>query len=282
MMILLLVLALITVVVSLSTVRYLETNSWVFTVGKTTVLIDPVLSTPLDFGIPWLYSGKKRTIDGPKEVEILAQSCDYILLSQGLDDHTHSSTVKDILRRRKKPLKFIAPKSSVPILRSAGVDLSNVDILSPGDRLKFNSEGRDSFEVLATTGALVGPPWQANENGYIIRAGKTSLYYEPHCMYDESELSRYQVDYVISPLVSQNLPFFTLVDGGDKAIRLAEILKAKAIIPMANGELEQSGILANIIRKGESAEAIICRMSQDKKFKAKIFDVKPGVSITLR
>ena len=51
--------------------------------------------------------------------------------------------------------------------------------------------------VTATTGDTLGPPWQAPENGYLLRWGEEggkeggqqyrSLYYEPHCRYKVEE-----------------------------------------------------------------------------------------------
>lgn len=97
-------------------------------------------------------------------------------------------------------------------------------------------------------------------------------------MYDESQLSRYApVDYVITPVVAQQLPFYTLVDGGPKALRLAQILKPKAIIPMANGELEQSGLLASIVKTAGTSEGF--RSMALNKFN--VLSVKPGVPVLL-
>ena len=131
-------------------------------------------------------------------------------------------------------------------------------------------------------GALLGPPWQQKENGYIIRpkTGNSfqSVYVEPHCMYDESELSCYQVDCVISPVVSQELPAFTLVAGGSKVLKLAQILKAKIIAPMANGDLDQAGILSKIITEGCSFPEF-----QDMALKRgiKVLDTRPGKFVSV-
>lgn len=54
-----------------------------------------------------------------------------------------------------------------------------------------------------------------------------SLYYEPHCVYNESFLENYRADVVITPVVKQVLPFFTLVSGQEDAIKLAKLLQAK-------------------------------------------------------
>ncbi len=262
-----------------SSVRYLETNSWVFNLGSFTLAVDPVLAAPLDFGIPFLYTGKKRAIDGPKELEKLIESADYVLLSQGLDDHAHSPTLK-ILAQRRPSLPYIAPPSAVPILKSAGVPQSCISTIAPGQQISLK-KNRDELQIRATTGALVGPPWQANENGYVLRlVNGPSIYYEPHCMYDEAELARLQADFVITPVVSQELPYFTLVAGGSKALRLAEILKAKAVIPMANGELEQSGPLAAIIRSEGSAEEF-SGLVKAKAPRLRFFSVTPGVPLSI-
>jgi Beta-lactamase superfamily domain len=64
---------------------------------------------------------------------------------------------------------------------------------------------------------------------YIVKQGENgpSLYYEPHCVYNESFLENYQADIVITPVVKQVLPFFTLVSGQEDAIKLAKLLQAK-------------------------------------------------------
>lgn len=44
---------------------------------------------------------------------------------------------------------------------------------------------------MCPAGALVGPPWSKRQNGYVMREGTpqpASLYYEPHCDFDESSV----------------------------------------------------------------------------------------------
>jgi L-ascorbate metabolism protein UlaG (beta-lactamase superfamily) len=155
----------------------------------------------------------------------------------------------------------------------------------PGRSIELTKMNK-KVTITATKGALVGPPWQATENGYIIRPDiGASFYYEPHCMYDEQELAQYTVDYVISPIVSQELPFFTLVAGGEKAKKLAQILKAKAIIPMANGELNQSGVLALLVRSGGTEKEFLSMMKRSSSSSSQstidVLKVIPGESIYL-
>jgi hypothetical protein len=64
-------------------------------------------------------------------------------------------------------------------------------------------------------GALVGPPWSKRENGFLFTEqadGGVTLYYEPHCDYDESSLDGIgAVDVVITPAVNQELMNYPLV-----------------------------------------------------------------------
>jgi L-ascorbate metabolism protein UlaG (beta-lactamase superfamily) len=254
-------------------VKYLETNSWVYNLADLQILVDPVLSAPLDFGIPTFYEGKKRYIDGPGELANVMDTVDFAIITQGLDDHAHTPTLK-VLAKERADLQYVCPPSAVPIMENCGIARSKLTVLSPGQKT-FLSNKDTKVEVIATTGASVGPPWAAPENGYIVRAAKDSkkqvpsIYYEPHCMYDVAELSRYTVDYVITPIVSQELPFFTLVDGGMKAIKLAETLKAKNVIPMANGNLVQRGVLTKLITSNGSEDefkALVKASKADQKF----------------
>ena len=103
-------------------------------------------------------------------------------------------------------------------------------------------------------------------------------------MYDESQLSRYSpVDYVITPVVSLKLgispdkTFYTLVDGGSKALKLCQILKCKGILPMANGDIEQTGVLADLVQSEGSETEFRTIVGKD----IKVYSVTPGVPITL-
>jgi L-ascorbate metabolism protein UlaG (beta-lactamase superfamily) len=99
-------------------------------------------------------------------------------------------------------------------------------------------------------------------------------------MYDEAELSRFKVDYVITPVVKQKLPAYTLVDGGEKALRLAEILKAKYVVPMMNGDLEQKGVLSGIIQSECSTEEFE-QLVKSSRSKIQVISKQPGTEIAL-
>ena len=270
-------------------VRYLETNTWHFKFNSLEILVDPVLASPLDFGMPLIYTGKPRVVDGLKELQDLSVRCNHVLLSQGLDDHAHTPTLEK-LRSLRPSMQYICPQSAASILQRCGVKDSHITVLNPGESTVISTYSvEESIEVLATNGALLGPPWQQKENGYILRnysqrsrlSSLPSIYYEPHCMYNDAEISKYQVDYVITPIIAQLLPSFTLVDGGQKALRLAERLGAKYIVPMANGNLQQSGLLSTLIAKKGTNKEFIDLVNLKSAGKIRVLDVVPGVEIQL-
>ncbi len=61
----------------------------------------------------------------------------------------------------------------------------------------------------------MGPPWAKRENGFVFREqvpDGITLYYEPHCDYDESSLAGVDsADIVITPCVNQELLNYPLV-----------------------------------------------------------------------
>jgi hypothetical protein len=64
-----------------TSLRFLESNSWECVLGGVKVFIDPVMSQ-LDFGIPFLYAGNKKVIDGEEELKAIASTADVIFISQ--------------------------------------------------------------------------------------------------------------------------------------------------------------------------------------------------------
>jgi len=100
-------------------------------------------------------------------------------------------------------------------------------------------------------------------------------------MYDINELSRYKVDYVITPIISQELPSYTLVDGMEKALKLAETLSASSIIPMNNGGLIQSGLLSAIVGAKGSEEEFRSLMNKQS-LSLSLETVVPGEALLLK
>jgi hypothetical protein len=89
------------------------------------------------------------------------------------------------------------------------------------------------------------------------------------------------VDYVITPIVSQELPAYTLVDGGKKALDLAKTLSAKSIIPMNNGGLEQSGVLSALVEAKGSEETFKELVKKETRKPIKVEVIVPGKPLSL-
>jgi L-ascorbate metabolism protein UlaG (beta-lactamase superfamily) len=268
---------------SSSYARFLESNTFIFQLGNVKIFSDPVMSQ-LDFGIPAIYRGNKKVIDENAELEIAARTSDIVMISQSYDDHAHTPTLKKLAIMRPE-MPYLCPPSAKALLMECGIKENMISTLLPGQKHEVSKDGT-VVEILATNGALLGPPWQQKENGYIMRSITTpvsfpSVYYEPHCMYDEEELRRIgPIDYVIAPVVAQKLPGYVLVDGGKKALDLATLLKAKYFIPMMNGGLKQEGVLSAIVKK-EGSVADFVQMAKSALPNMQILDGAPGNEILL-
>ncbi|CAB9531988.1 Inherit from COG: Hydrolase (Partial), partial [Seminavis robusta] len=157
------------------TLTYLEINSWLLSANGVTILVDPLLEGPLDFGIPSLYQGKKRVIP-PSGLTDALPPIDGILITQGLDDHAHVRTLQKI-HSLDPTVPILAPPSAKGALKAAGFlstdSSAQVQFLHHGDeaviRSRSSKDNTSTLGVVATKGARVGPPWQRRENGYILR-----------------------------------------------------------------------------------------------------------------
>mmetsp|Transcript_11044 Transcript_11044/g.16269 ORF Transcript_11044/g.16269 Transcript_11044/m.16269 type:complete len:347 (-) Transcript_11044:65-1105(-) len=256
-----------------------ELNSWSCTLGRVNIAVDPVFET-LDFGLPALYKAERKVLDNDEETQVVGRTADLVIISQNLPDHCSPKTLGKLKKLLQETVKFIAPPSAESILKGFFSD-DRLIILSPGESTEVTTPAGGSVTVRATEGALLGPPWQQKENGYILSGAKgPSIYYEPHCMFDPEELKDLQADYVITPVVAQELPFFTLVDGMEKSLVLASTLKAKAVIPLMNAALESSGALDAIISSRGSLEGFK-DIVQKKSPKLQVIDFVPGKPIKL-
>lgn len=115
-----------------------------------------------------------------------------ILLTQGLDDHTHRPT----LEKLSKDIPVVASPSAAKVAQELGFEL--VFPLAHNETVTL-----DNIRFRATAGGLVGPPWSTRENGFVIEdmVSRLSMYYEPHVDFvDDSVVSATsEVDVVVSP-----------------------------------------------------------------------------------
>jgi L-ascorbate metabolism protein UlaG (beta-lactamase superfamily) len=277
---------------------YLEINGWILTINGVTVLVDPILDGSLDFGIPFLYKANKRVMSSQGLIPRLPP-IDGILITQGLDDHAHSRTLQ--LMSKQLTLKtspVVAPPSAVGTLLKCGFLAANVKSINHGEEVYIcaKDNGNNRLRIRATQGALVGPPWQARENGYILgggtsRKGKSgdvstipSLYMEPHVEFSSEELKPLApVDVVITPVVGQSVkPGYELVHGPNDALRLIDTLRPKFVLPMNNGDVDQEGPASALVLEVGSVAEFGERLAKEDWAKGiELVQVKPGQDIEI-
>eukprot|EP00403_Amphidinium_massartii_P027903 CAMPEP_0178394490 /NCGR_PEP_ID=MMETSP0689_2-20121128/12733_1 /TAXON_ID=160604 /ORGANISM="Amphidinium massartii, Strain CS-259" /LENGTH=187 /DNA_ID=CAMNT_0020015121 /DNA_START=1 /DNA_END=561 /DNA_ORIENTATION=+ len=148
-------------------------NTYSLEIGGKSLLIDPLLVGDLSFaGQRWAFVGTRT-----KVVKLMAEDVagkyDAVVLSQGLEDHAHTPTLKAI----SKTVPVIACPSAEGVLRDLGYQ--DVNVLAPGQETMIGP----NLRISAIPGSVVGPPWQAPENGYIFtdtREGGLAVGAEPH------------------------------------------------------------------------------------------------------
>ncbi|CAI9096272.1 OLC1v1032373C1 [Oldenlandia corymbosa var. corymbosa] len=253
---------------------YLEGNSWLWEVGGVKILVDPILVGNLDFGIPWLYDAAKRFLKN-FQLDNLPE-IDCLLITQSLDDHCHLKTLKP-LSQKSPGLRVIATPNAKPLLDPL---FSNVTYLEPGEGTEVDAGNGSPVKIKATAGPVLGPPWQRPENGYLVTSakGELSLYYEPHCVYDKNFLEKERADIVITPVIKQLLPKFTLVSGQEDAVKLAKVLNARFIVPMKNGDLDSKGFLASIVQSEGTIESFKELLSKELP-NTEVVEPTPGVPL---
>ena len=264
---------------------YLEINGYLMTAGGVTILIDPILEGQLDFGIPDLYRAKKKTLPAAGLTETLPP-IDCLLITQGLDDHAHVRTLKKLAGKKNfQSIPILAPPSAKPALEAAGLTRNpNLRFLRHGEKATIFPAGEDlstddGVSVCATIGALVGPPWQARENGHIIRSKTApSVYIEPHVEFFPNNLRKEgTVDIAITPITGQTLPAFELVHGPSDTVRLLNVLQPKVLVPMRNGNLDTDGPISPIIRTIGSTSEFQSLLKKADITPPEFLEVIPGV-----
>lgn len=244
---------------------HLEVNGMLWSIPEADIslVIDPIASE-LNFGIPWGYRANKRFLDEQSTLDTIVRAQPtHCLLSQGLDDHTHLPTLKKLIRLLPDLQFVVAPSAYEKInsILTGETNARSVTVVAPGESVPLQNK---KVILRATSGALVGPPWQARENGWHLRVigGKLSIYTEPHADVTMDALRQVgQADIIISPVREQSLPAqvpkpgqFTLVYGGQRTLEIAQTLQASVVIPLGNGELITTGPLAKLVTASGSVE----------------------------
>lgn len=222
---------------------WLDANSWLIEMAGLKMLLDPWLVGSLVFGgQAWFFRGERH------QDRDIPSGVDLILLSQGLPDHAHRRTLKQL----PKSWRVVASPSAASVAQELGFE--GVIPLSHGE---IHPVG-ESLTITALPGAPLGPLVQ--ENAYLLKDLQTgqSLYYEPHGYHDGSLQQRDPVDVVIAPMVNLSIVGVApILQGYDTAAQLAHWLRPQVMLPTAGaGSVRYSGWLVNLLQTQGGPDAV--------------------------
>lgn len=241
---------------------YLDSNSWLIELGGQRILLDPWLVGPLVFGnAPWLFKGDRRQ---PRSIP---ENIDLILLSQGLEDHAHPQTLKQLDRGKA----VVASPNAAKVVQELGY--RQITALAHGE--SFTLANR--VEIKAVPGSPIGPTLV--ENGYILKELETgnSLYYEPHGYHSPTLKDAAPVDVAIAPIVNLSLPLgIPIIKGIETALAAARILKPQVMLPTAaGGDVNFSGLLISFLRASGNLEDFRSMLAREN-LSTRVLEPKPG------
>ena len=246
---------------------YFDSNSWLIELDGTRILLDPWLVGDLTFGnASWLFKGTKNN------AHPIPENIDVILLSQGLEDHAHPPTLKEL----DHSIPVVASPNAEKVVQKMGY--STIIPVAHGESYIIN----DKVEIKAIPGSPMGPT--LIENAYLIKgldSGKT-LYYEPHGYHSQEIKTTESIDVVITPLISLKLPLLGAVIKGPKtALELCQAIKPQVILSTAaGGDVSFEGLLISIL-KAEGTVAEFNDLLKQKGLSTTAIDPQSGESIEL-
>ncbi|KOP28354.1 Zn-dependent hydrolase [Hapalosiphon sp. MRB220] len=247
---------------------YLDSNSWLVEIADKRILIDPWLVDKLSFGNQdWFFKGY-RTQDRP-----IPENIDLILLSQGLEDHAHPATLKQL----DKNIPVVASPNAAKVVQQLGY--TQITVLAHGETFTLNT----SVEIKAVPGSPIGPTLV--ENGYILKElpSNLTIYYEPHGYHSPSLKTADPIDVVITPLVDLTLPIFgSFIRGGKNALELAQWLQPQVMLPTAaGGDVTFVGFLTNFLQTKGSIEEFRALLAKNN-LSSQVIEPKSGDRIELQ
>ncbi|GFE68842.1 MBL fold metallo-hydrolase [Chroococcus sp. FPU101] len=246
---------------------YFDSNSWLIELGGKRILLDPWLVGDLTFGnLSWLFRGKK-TSSHP-----IPENIDLILLSQGLEDHAHPPTLKQLDRN----IPVVASPNATKVVKELGY--TQITTLAHQDKYIFENV----IEIKAVPGSPVGPTLV--ENGYILKAldSGLSLYYEPHGYHSQTIKEFSPIDVIITPIVNLKLPVVGAVIKGEKnALEVCQWLKPQVILPTAaGGDINFEGLLNSLLSTEGSSEQFQKQL-QENHLSTQVLEPKSGEKVAL-
>lgn len=241
---------------------WLDSNSWLLEIGEQRILIDPWLVGSLTFAnLDWLFKGSRT------QERSIPEKIDLILLSQGLEDHAHPPTLKQLDRN----IPVVASPNAAKVVQELGY--ISVTTLAHGESYKLNNQ----VEITAVPGSPIGPT--LIENGYVLKelATDLKLYYEPHG-YHSPQLKQFApIDVVITPLIDLSLPVVgAIIRGQQKALEVAEWLKPQVMLPTASpGDVMYEGLLVKFLQAIGNTEEMRSQLGK-RQLSTQIIEPHPG------
>jgi L-ascorbate metabolism protein UlaG (beta-lactamase superfamily) len=247
---------------------YLDSNSWLIQLAGKTILLDPWLVGSLVFGnAPWLFKGEKCASHS------MPEQIDLILLSQGLEDHAHPPTLKQL----DHSLPVVASVNGAKVARELGY--SEVTALAHNETYVLG----DGVEITAVPGSPIGP--FLVENGYLIKNLSTgeSLYYEPHGYHSKEIKQAAPIDVVITPLISLKIPLLgPVIQGHATALEAAKALSPQVMIPTAaGGDVAFEGVLTSVLKQEGTVEEFRTQLGQHN-LATQVIEPVPGEPFEVR
>jgi L-ascorbate metabolism protein UlaG (beta-lactamase superfamily) len=245
---------------------YFDSNSWLIEIDGTRILLDPWLVGKLTFGNQaWLFEGSKNN---PLPIP---ENIDLILLSQGLEDHAHPPTLKEL----DKNIPVVASPNAAKVAKELGY--TNITALE-----HHQSHQLGQVSIKAVPGSPVGPTLV--ENGYIItglESGK-NIYYEPHGYHSDSLQEAAPIDVIITPIINLKLPLLgAVIKGQGTALKVCKQLNPQVILATAaGGDIDFKGAIASILQADGSVEEFN-RLLEKNNLATKAIDPQPGETIEL-
>jgi len=246
---------------------YLDSNSWLIEIDGQRILLDPWLVGELSFAnLTWLFKGKKNN---PQPIP---ENIDLILLSQGLEDHAHPPTLKQLDHN----IPVVASANAAKVVQELGY--KEITTLKHGENFTL----KDKVEIKAVPGSPIGP--NLVENGYIVKgleSGK-KIYYEPHGYHADSLQEAAPIDVVITPIINLTLPLLgAVIKGQQTALRLCQWLTPQVILSTAaGGDVSFEGLLISILKTEGTVEDFNTLLKQNN-LSTKAIDLQSGESLEL-
>lgn len=246
---------------------WLDSNSWLIEIANQHILVDPWLVGPLVFNnLPWLFKSERPT---PRRIP---EKIDLILLSQGLEDHTHIPT----LEKLDHNIPIIASPNAAKIVKKLGY--TQITSLTHNSKINIGNE----LEITALPGSPIGPILV--ENAYLIKDLTTdkTIYYEPHGFHSLQLQKMAPIDIVITPIIDLSLPLIgPIIKGSKSALELAKMVKPQFILPTAaGGDVNFEGLLISLLQVNGNIEELSALLTENN-LTTKVLDVKGGERLSL-